>query len=636
MSNHTNIRPIGFKWLVVAAALLLISTFTAAPAHAGGTVTNCADDSQFASLLAGGGLVTFNCGIATINFSDVRTISAGIEINGGGKITLSGQGARRLFVVSSGGSLTLKNIVLTSGYATDGHGTYSDGGAIINNGTLTLANVTVENTTSSNFNGTIATTGAVDITNSAFINNKAGNGGAIYANGSGAQVTINGSDFHDNSVISGISGNSRGGAIFIDGGANVNIHDSTFHNNSALNGGAITNLQGTLTLVNVNFSDNTLNNGNGGALANYGTADLTGVTFIHNSTRTGYGGAIYNKGVATVNAGYIFQNSSSYGGGIANDRGTITLTDSTLSSNSANVAGGGGIANEIGTMTLTRVTVSGNAATGDAGGVENGGYANDIGTATLTDVTISGNFADSGGGMSNLPGGEATLTNVTFFGNHAWNLAGGLGNSADDNFNRPAHLYLTNVIIAKSTLGDNCVFQKKPDLSQSNLSTDGTCDFGAGRNSVDIKLGPLETNGGGTLTHRLLPGSMAIDKGAGGCPSTDQRGVARFGPCDVGAVEFIPCAALPTKPELLAPVVGSKLSETQVLLDWVGPDCAQKFSVVVRQGSKKGNIVFSKGKLKPSQMALPALPKNQKYFWQVTACVKKQCTTGDLWKFKLK
>jgi len=58
--------------------------------------------------------------------------------------------------------------------------------------------------------------------------------------------------------------------------------------------------------------------------------------------------------------------------------------------------------------------------------------------------------------------------------------------------------------------------------------------------SLDPKLGPLQANGGPTLTLALLPGSPAIDMG--GNPANlmlDQRGVPRVenGRADIGAVE---------------------------------------------------------------------------------------------------
>ena len=51
-------------------------------------------------------------------------------------------------------------------------------------------------------------------------------------------------------------------------------------------------------------------------------------------------------------------------------------------------------------------------------------------------------------------------------------------------------------------------------------------------------LGPLTHNGGPTLTHMPLPGSPAIDKGAG-CSVLNQRGAPRAGAaCEVGSVEY--------------------------------------------------------------------------------------------------
>jgi hypothetical protein len=64
---------------------------------------------------------------------------------------------------------------------------------------------------------------------------------------------------------------------------------------------------------------------------------------------------------------------------------------------------------------------------------------------------------------------------------------------------------------------------------------------------ADPKLGPLQSNGGPTQTHALLPGSPAIDAGnPGGCRDklgalliTDQRGFPRPAVgCDIGAYEL--------------------------------------------------------------------------------------------------
>jgi hypothetical protein len=81
-----------------------------------------------------------------------------------------------------------------------------------------------------------------------------------------------------------------------------------------------------------------------------------------------------------------------------------------------------------------------------------------------------------------------------------------------------------------------------------NIESPGnTCGFDQGTDQVnvsldDLKLGPLQDNGGPTMTHALGAGSAAIDH----IPTVDcevdedQRGVSRpqGDACDVGAFEL--------------------------------------------------------------------------------------------------
>lgn len=77
-----------------------------------------------------------------------------------------------------------------------------------------------------------------------------------------------------------------------------------------------------------------------------------------------------------------------------------------------------------------------------------------------------------------------------------------------------------------------------------NLSDSGPGDCNL-TNSSDLVtqkplLGPLQNNGGASLTMGLLTGSPGIDQGTNiGCPGTDARGLARpiHGVCDIGAFE---------------------------------------------------------------------------------------------------
>ena len=54
----------------------------------------------------------------------------------------------------------------------------------------------------------------------------------------------------------------------------------------------------------------------------------------------------------------ISGNTGDWGGGITNDRGTMTITNSTISGNDGG-EGGGGIGTELGTLTITNSTVVG-------------------------------------------------------------------------------------------------------------------------------------------------------------------------------------------------------------------------------------------------------------------------------------
>ncbi|NJN79652.1 MAG: sortase [Anaerolineales bacterium] len=222
------------------------------------------------------------------------------------------------------------------------------------------------------------------------------------------------------------------------------------------------------------------------------------------------------------------------GGGIYNN-GILTITNSTLSGNSASI--GGGISNDLALATITNSTLSGNSATTRGGGIDN------TGTLTITNSTLSGNSTPlSGGGIYN--NNTLTLTNSTLSGNSAIN-GGGIYNIGTLNY--------YNTIIANPTSGGDCVNGGAGSiLSGFNLVEDGSCLASL---SGDPNLGPLQDNGGPTFTHALLSGSIAIDAGnAGVCPSTDQRGVTRpidgdavvGAVCDIGAYEYSPDSTFPT------------------------------------------------------------------------------------------
>jgi len=128
-----------------------------------------------------------------------------------------------------------------------------------------------------------------------------------------------------------------------------------------------------------------------------------------------------NSGTVTLDGLTITGGASVLGGGIQNS-GTLTVTNSTITGNNADI-NGGGIENE-GTATITSSTISGNTSGNYGGGIANIGgkfYSNPSVTSTLTVTgsTFSGNTAQRyGGGIANL-GGTATITYNKFYSNTA-------------------------------------------------------------------------------------------------------------------------------------------------------------------------------------------------------------------------
>ncbi|MBN1393309.1 MAG: hypothetical protein JW947_10990, partial [Sedimentisphaerales bacterium] len=123
---------------------------------------------------------------------------------------------------------------------------------------------------------------------------------------------------------------------------------------------------------------------------------------------------------AVLNGFIITKGYADAGGGMYNFSGSPTVTNCTLSGNSADYYGGG-MFNNSSSPTLTNCIFSDNSSTNDGGGM-----LNDFSSPTVTRCTFAGNSADShGGGMFNLNNSSPTLTNCMFSGNSAPNGGGG-------------------------------------------------------------------------------------------------------------------------------------------------------------------------------------------------------------------
>jgi parallel beta-helix repeat protein len=269
-------------------------------------------------------------------------------------------------------------------------------------------------------------------------------------------------------------------------------------------------------------------------LVNSAVVHLTNLTISHGSSNGGLGGGIYmgDSAVLFLTNCMISNNTATNGGGgvWVNDSGTLHVINSTISNNTATSGdGGGGIyINNSGTLNITSSTVSGNiATTGGGGGIYNGVS----GTVNATNITVNGNTAGNlGGGILN--NATATISSSTISGNTATNGGGGIYN----NFTAT----LNNSLIAVNTGADGPDLlgrgsRGKPFTGNSNLigNADGSEAFGPTTNQlgstgspINPRLGPLQDNGGPTLTQALLACSPAIDAGTTAL-ATDQRGEPR-------------------------------------------------------------------------------------------------------------
>ncbi len=249
--------------------------------------------------------------------------------------------------------------------------------------------------------------------------------------------------------------------------------------------------------------------------------------------------------VFTITAGAVMLNSltiangnagSNNGGGVWNSGGTVTVNNSTVVNNrSDDVDGrGGGLYNFGGTMTINNSAIYSNSSMVSGGGAYNSGGTLTVNNSTIAYnniVSVSGSIGGSGLRNTNIAGSTMVVNNSTIVSNYY----DGIWNSGT--------LYLQNNIIARSVSGDDCYNTGGTiPTNINNLIKDGSCwrvtNIITG---TDPKLGPLQDNGGNTLTRQLLAGSPAIGAGDNAtCLLTDQRGVSRppQGNCDIGAFEL--------------------------------------------------------------------------------------------------
>jgi CSLREA domain-containing protein len=310
----------------------------------------------------------------TLGRLDVLTDSNGLSIDGGGRITISGDidataglspGDTQLIYIQTG-PVTLSNLTLTGGYAAGSPGPADHGGAI--NAWEQSVHLTLNNDVVSgnhaNLGGGVYSYGQLDVNNSEITQNTATIGGGINRDGKYSPMHLTGS------VISHNSAQTGGG---IDAGVNSGPGEAP----------------ASSEILNTTISDNDA--ADVGAGIHIGALNEGDEFVISHSTVSGNDGA-----------------SASFGGGIditGTLDGDVSMIDSTVAGNRADVGGGVSLGDSTqlplvsgtGSVAIANSTIASNTAAVQGGGLFLGKYSYDSGygsaTVPVNSSIVAGNTA---------------------------------------------------------------------------------------------------------------------------------------------------------------------------------------------------------------------------------------------------
>ena len=533
----------------------------------------------------------------TFNLSSTLTIAEDLVLQGVSKTdtVLDGGNSVRVLNLVSGADLEVVQLRVANGStASPGAGLYAT-----TNSVVTIRDSQFSGNASTGTGGAIFSNYAfLNVYDSTFTNNSGSSGGAIY--GDYSTVTIRGSSF------SGNSASNSGGAIYNEYGL-LDIKASSLTSNSASSeGGALFCYDyGVIELEDVTLTSNTAGGDAGAIYMEYYSLLTVRNSQLDNNSAGSDGGAIYAYYSATVdlvNTRVSGNEASSDGGGLYIDEGTLNALDSQIDNNISGDQGGGFYLDYPGSASLTGTSLMGNTAANDGGGVylyyapltlfnvsigdntatsgEGGGihseagpmrieqsilrdnvansggggiYADDQVSMTLTNTTVSGNSVSNGdgGGLYLDSSIQAELRSVTLVDNAASGSGGGIHKEDTGSL-----LAYNNSIIAGNTATSDadCAIEQNTLSRGFNVLGNGTgCPTQASDQSInapavfDDLLAPLAGNGGPTLTHALVAGSIGDNAGDNdNCPDVDQRGTQRQQngrSCDVGAYERVNAAS---------------------------------------------------------------------------------------------
>lgn len=474
----------------IAAALLIIFSSSESLAL-DVTVSDCSEtglaQAVQAVTAAGSGTIQFACPAGTvIRLTSHKKFSGkgGVYVlDGGGLVTLDGQGKTRLLYSQPGDrlSLTVKNIILSNGYA--GSDSKSE--------------------------------------------RAANQGGAIYS-GYFNSLSVENAHFLNNRALAERNGYHGGGAIAIDSESTAQVSNCTFTGNIAPSGGAINGLRTDLTIRQSVFQGNTSTNGTkggGGAVYNDGGKITLIDSLILNNRAVILGGGMFdwaNKYKGAKHSGPTLIENCVFAGNEAKHGGAfwkggnrlLVMNKSSIIGNTAVKIGGGISGTGPGpNFQITNSTISGNRVlhTGSAGGIYNGGSSSTVINSTVAWNTVPNDGGSVGGGIHSGKKGLTLKNSLVAYNTGGWNKVRGCFGRIKNGGG--------NLQYPSNTCG-RAITEVDPQLQ--NALVPALTEMAAG---------------GKTPLHTLFAGSPAVRLGTE-CPATDQHGTAREATgCDSGAFE---------------------------------------------------------------------------------------------------
>lgn len=319
----------------------------------------------------------------------------------------------------------------------------------------------------------------------------------------------------------------------------VTISNLTIRNGLyGFDGGGVNNNGGNLTLSNMRVISN-VTYFSGGGIANFGTMTVTQSAILSNTADLGgdYGGGIYNTGKLTLINSEVSNNAEfdpfAGGGGIySTASGKLIITNTTVMSNTAAWNGGG--IYSYGSLVMAGSSVMSNTSSLYGGGL----YL--VSATTIVSSTLRNNraAADGGGLYTNSP---LTLTGTTLIANTAITSGGGISSAG-------VLLKVTDSFILNNTAGSGggIRFESGGSLSlvSSVVSGNQTINYGGGiyaansssltisnttvsNNSAINVITPSESLGGG-IFNNSIPMTLTNSTVSGNTSSGDGGGIYHY------------------------------------------------------------------------------------------------------------